>query len=62
MGTGGIVNDHTDVWPGMAMGFRIAVTKRTPLVDRSDGSIALRNSDRSWQHRMAAFPQKRIEV
>lgn len=62
MGKGGIVSEQTDVWPRIAMGFRIAVTNRTPLIDHSDESIALRNSDRSWQRRTPAFPQKRIEV
>ena len=62
MCTWGNVMDRIDVWPPMFLGFRFAITKRIPLTDRSEESIALRKSDRTSLHRMAAVPQKRTEV
>lgn len=54
--------DQIDVRPPMFWGFRFAITKRIPLTDRSEESIALRKSYRPSLQRMAASPQKRTEV
>lgn len=62
MGTGGIVTGQIDVWLRIVLGFRLETTKRMPVADRSDESIALRESIRPAVLRLAASPQKRIDV